>query len=72
MLKRIKHLRHPIAGLLALEYSSFSIEGRPDLTMVVYSPATPSDKEKIRNLLASNLIPLESNLVAQDQLINQG
>jgi len=24
-----KHLRHPAAGLIALEYSAFAVDGRP-------------------------------------------
>ena len=40
-----------IAGLLALEYSAFAVDGRPDLGMVVYNPATPADAEKIRKLI---------------------
>jgi transcriptional regulator with XRE-family HTH domain len=46
-----KQLRHPAAGLLALEYSSFAVDGRPDLGMVIYSPATPEDAERIRALI---------------------
>jgi len=46
-----KKLRHPIVGVLALEYSSFSVEGRPDLSMIIYNPATPRDVEKIRELM---------------------
>jgi len=46
-----KHLRHP-AGLLALEYSAFAIDGRPDLSMVIYNPATPADADLIRSLIA--------------------
>lgn len=46
-----KTLRHPIAGPIALEYSSFAIDGRPDLAMVIYSPATSADAERIRSLL---------------------
>lgn len=46
-----KQLHHPVAGLLAMEYSAFAVDGRPDLTMVIYSPATPADAEKIRALL---------------------
>lgn len=48
-----KHLRHPKAGLIALEYSSFAVDGRPDLGMVVFNPATPADAERIRSLLTS-------------------
>ncbi|UWU19794.1 helix-turn-helix transcriptional regulator [Rhizobium sp. CB3060] len=47
-----KHLHHPTAGPIALEYSSFTVDGRPDLGMVVYNPATSSDVDKVRALLA--------------------
>ncbi len=60
-----KQLRHPIVGLLTLEYSGFSIEGRPDLSMVVYSPAAQSDKEKIGLLIASYVVSPEQHLVAK-------
>jgi transcriptional regulator with XRE-family HTH domain len=46
-----KHVHHPKAGVLAMEYSAFSVDGRPDLGMVVYNPATPQDAKKIRTLL---------------------
>ena len=48
-----KHIRHPVAGLIALEYSAFVIDGRPDLSMVIYNPATPADAERIRKLVGS-------------------
>src|SRR5579862_5217675 len=47
-----KHMRHPVIGALAFEYSAFAVDGRPDLNMVVYNPATPADAEKIRSLMA--------------------
>jgi len=47
-----KHLRHPVAGMLALEYSAFSVDGRPDLSLVIYNPATPKDVNKIRKLIS--------------------
>ncbi|HVH84954.1 MAG TPA: helix-turn-helix transcriptional regulator, partial [Steroidobacteraceae bacterium] len=46
-----KRIRHPRAGLLAFEYSAFSVDGRPDLGMVVYNPATQKDADRIRALL---------------------
>lgn len=49
----VKHIRHPILGLLAFEYSAFAVDGRPDLNMVVYNPATPADAEKIQSLTGS-------------------
>jgi transcriptional regulator with XRE-family HTH domain len=48
-----KHLRHPQLGLIAMEYSAFAVDGRPDLSMVIYNPATPEDAGRIRSLLAS-------------------
>lgn len=48
-----KFIHHPIAGVLGLEYSAFAIDGRPDLSMVVYNPATPEDAEKIKALIAA-------------------
>ncbi len=43
----IKRLRHPVLGPVAFEYSSFQVDGRPDLAMVVYNPATAADAERI-------------------------
>jgi transcriptional regulator with XRE-family HTH domain len=48
----VKHIRHPVLGPLAFEYSAFAVDGRTDLTMVVYNPATPEDAERINSLLA--------------------
>jgi transcriptional regulator with XRE-family HTH domain len=47
----VKHLRHPVLGPIALEYSAFAVDGRPDLQMIVYNPATPVDQEQIRSLI---------------------
>jgi transcriptional regulator with XRE-family HTH domain len=48
-----KHLHHPLAGVIAMEYSSFTVDGRPDLGMVVYNPATPADVDKVRGLIGA-------------------
>ena len=48
----VKHIRHPLLGRLAFEYSAFAVDGRPDLSMVVYNPASPEDAERISSLLA--------------------
>ncbi len=48
----IKRLKHPVLGEIALEYSAFAVDGRPDLSMIVYNPATSADAGLIRNLLA--------------------
>jgi transcriptional regulator with XRE-family HTH domain len=47
----MKELRHPTVGLLTMEYSAFAVDGRTDLTLVVYNPATPDDMNKVRKAL---------------------
>lgn len=47
----VKRLRLPGGGTLGLEYSSFAVDGRPDLAMVVYAPATPADVARVRALV---------------------
>ena len=49
----IKRLRHAILGPIMMEYSAFGVDGRPDLGMVVYNPATRSDADRIRSLVRS-------------------
>jgi hypothetical protein len=52
-----KHIRHPLAGLIALEYSAFAVDGRPDLGMVIYNPATAADADKVRSLVTRQTSP---------------
>ncbi len=47
----IKNIRHPVLGPLAFDYSAFAVDGRPDLSMVVYNPATPTDANKISSMI---------------------
>jgi transcriptional regulator with XRE-family HTH domain len=47
----VKHIRHPVLGPIAFEYSAFAVDGRPDLTMVVYNPTTAADQDKIRTMI---------------------
>ncbi len=49
----VKHLRHPQLGTLALEYSAFAVDSRPDLSLIVYNPATPADRMLIESLVAA-------------------
>lgn len=56
----IKQLRHPVVGLLTLEFSSFAVDGRPDLTLVIYHPATPEDAERVRTLIVDKGNPERS------------
>ena len=32
-------------------FSSFAVEGRPELGMIIYNPTTPEDAERLRGLL---------------------
>jgi transcriptional regulator with XRE-family HTH domain len=47
----VKHIRHPVLGPLAFEYSAFSVDGRTDLSMVVYNPVMPANVDEIRSLI---------------------
>ena len=49
-----KKIHHPIAGELAFEYSAFTVDGRPDLSLVIYNPATSEDMKTIQSLLKSS------------------
>ena len=43
----LKRVRHPELGLLELEFSAFAVDGRPELGMVVYNPATTHVADRI-------------------------
>ncbi len=47
----VKRLRHPVLGSITLEYSSFSVDGRPDLSLVAYNPATARDRCALQSLI---------------------
>ena len=34
-----------------MEFSSFAVEGRPELVMIIYNPASPEDAERLHVLL---------------------
>jgi transcriptional regulator with XRE-family HTH domain len=48
-----KYLRHPTAGLIGMEYSAFAVDGRPNLDLVIYHPATPEDAALVKELILS-------------------
>jgi len=52
----VKRLHHAELGLLELEFSAFSVDGRPDLGMIVYNPATSADEERIRAYIKSRVV----------------
>jgi hypothetical protein len=56
----IKHIRHPVLGPLGLEVSAFAVDGRPDLSMLVYNPAEPADADKINAMIDSPTLAQES------------
>jgi transcriptional regulator with XRE-family HTH domain len=49
----VKRLVHPVLGLIELEYSAFSVDGRPDLGMIVYAPLDREVARRIRGLAAA-------------------
>jgi transcriptional regulator with XRE-family HTH domain len=46
-----KHLHNPLTGPIAMEFSAFAVDGRPDLGLTVYNPVTPEDAEKVKTLM---------------------
>ncbi len=49
----VKHLQHPALGPISVEISTFAVDGRPDLSMMVFTPATPADFDKIIAMMAA-------------------
>ncbi|HET6470657.1 MAG TPA: helix-turn-helix transcriptional regulator [Pseudomonadales bacterium] len=43
----VKHVRHPLLGPISFEFSVFAVDGRPDLSLLVYNPLTPADAQRI-------------------------
>jgi transcriptional regulator with XRE-family HTH domain len=46
----IKRLQHPELGPVELEYSAFSVDGRPDLGLIVYTPLDSDVAQRIKAL----------------------
>lgn len=49
-----KHLKHPLLGAISFEYSTFAVEGRTDLSMIVYTPVDPAVGRRIASLMAQD------------------
>ncbi|WP_185983348.1 helix-turn-helix transcriptional regulator [Aureimonas mangrovi] len=47
-----KTIHHSTAGQIAFEFASFSVDGRPDLKLMIYNPARDADAAKVRALCA--------------------
>jgi hypothetical protein len=48
----VKHVRHPVLGAIGFEFSAFAVDGRTDLSLLVYNPMTAEDAGRIASLLA--------------------
>lgn len=48
----LKRLLHPKLGLIEMEFSAFAVDGRPDLSLIVYNPVRPEDEDRIRTVVA--------------------
>lgn len=48
-----KRIRHPDIGMVELEFSAFAVDGRPDLAMIVYNPATDEAVRGVEKLIAA-------------------
>ena len=48
----VKHIRHPVLGPITFEFSAFAVDGRTDLSLLVYNPTTQEDTDRIASLLA--------------------
>ncbi|MCX5497078.1 helix-turn-helix transcriptional regulator [Kaistia dalseonensis] len=49
----IKRLHHPLLGAIELEFSTFAVEGRSDLNMLVYSPANEAVMERFQAVIGA-------------------
>jgi len=52
-----KHLRHPLLGTVSFEYSTFAVDGRSDLSLIVYNPVDAGDLERICELMTAREEP---------------
>ena len=47
----VKQLAHARLGPITLEYSAFAVDARPDLSLIVYNPASPADRAHVVSLV---------------------
>jgi hypothetical protein len=47
----VKQVRHPVFGPVEFEYSAFAVDGRPDLSLLIYNPTTREDAQRIAALM---------------------
>ncbi|MGJ4939138.1 helix-turn-helix transcriptional regulator [Bradyrhizobium sp. HKCCYLS1011] len=48
----VKRFNHPTLGPMELEHSSFAVDGRPDLSMIVYNPVGSALADRIRAIVS--------------------
>lgn len=53
-----KTILHPTVGGITFEFSSFTINGRPDLKLMIYNPADFDDLEKMELLLSAHQVKI--------------
>lgn len=63
----VKRLRHPVLGEIAFEYSVFAVDGRPDLSLLIYNPMTVQDRETIRTAVERPILDR-----AEDPALSRG
>ncbi|MGF6919175.1 hypothetical protein OKW28_003372 [Paraburkholderia sp. 40] len=51
--QHVKRLLHPAFGTIEMEYSLFAVDGRPDLSMLVYTPLDARIAARIRSTVSS-------------------
>jgi transcriptional regulator with XRE-family HTH domain len=49
-----KRFCHPLVGPITMEYSAFAVEGSTDLGLIVYTPATTDDTDRVRAVIEGN------------------
>jgi transcriptional regulator with XRE-family HTH domain len=54
--ENVKRLLHPKLGEIELEYSLFAVDGRPDLSMLVYTPLQAEVVKRIRGMLGEAVV----------------
>ncbi|WP_298916218.1 helix-turn-helix transcriptional regulator [uncultured Algimonas sp.] len=47
----VKRMQHPKVGAISFEFSSFAVDGRPDLRLITYTPAGTDDLRKMKALI---------------------
>lgn len=58
----VKRLLHPKLGAIELEYSAFSVDGRPDLGMIVYNPVDEEVARQIRALCVGDAVEVDARV----------